>query len=369
VKRAVIGIDARYGLQNPRRGIGEYVYQLLRHLAEIPRSYDIHLFGDQKADPDTANLFRQVFRISILPAANFFTWEQLAWARSREEVTVFHGTANIGPVRAGRPLVLTVHDVIEWHRGKDFGSAIPFRHHVSRFYRMNTLKYLAKKSSLIFTVSEHAAWDIRETLGVASDKIMITPLAPKYQANDITWPKKPFVLVLGAMDPRKNLQVMMDTATILAARQVRFKVVGIEKDHLLALMAQSRIPDNVELSGLVDDRTLYALYQEAALFVYPSLYEGFGLPLLEAMAMGCPVITGTNSSLPEIAGDAALFVQPLDAPHLAQAIWDVINNPLRQRQLAERGQQHARLFNWEKTAGLTDEGYRRVLLTLRKRGL
>ena len=369
IVRKVIGIDARYGLKSPRRGIGEYVYQLLQHLAEIPRSYDMHLFGDQTADPNTVKEFRSVFPTTVLSAANFFIWEQMAWTRAQKDIAVFHGTANIAPVKIRQPLVLTVHDVIEWHRGKDFSASIPLRHHMSRVYRMNTLKYLVRKSSLIFTVSEHAASDIRERLEVYAYKIVITPLAPKYRVEEVSWPKKPFVLVLGAMDPRKNLHTVIDTATLLSNRQIHFKVVGIEKAHLLALMKKSQIPENVELSGLVDDERLYQLYREAAVFVYPSLYEGFGLPVLEAMAMGCPVITGTNSSLPEIAGDAAIFVEPLDAPNLAEAILAVINDPTKQRALTEMGQDRAHLFNWEKTASLTDEGYRRVLHSLEKRGL
>ncbi len=366
--RQVIGIDARYGLKSPRRGIGEYVYQLLQHLANIPRPYDIHLFGDQTADFDTLKGFQSVFKTTILTAANFFIWEQWAWSRSREEISVFHGTANIGPIWEHRPLILTVHDVIEWHRGKDFGASIPFRHHLSRLYRMNALKHLAKKSSLIFTVSEHSASDIHQVLGVDRDKMMITPLAPKYRTESVNWPKTPFVLVLGAMDPRKNLHTVIEAAALLAPHQIPFKVVGIEKPHLLALTKKSKIPDNVELSGLIEDRKLYQLYKEAALFVYPSLYEGFGLPVLEAMAMGCPVITGTNSALPEVCGEAALFVEPLDAFHLADAVLKVMKNPAKQKELAQKGQQRSRLFNWEETAALTDEGYRQVLHSLKKRG-
>ncbi|WP_053960149.1 glycosyltransferase family 4 protein [Sulfobacillus thermosulfidooxidans] len=359
--KPVIGIDARYGMHSPRRGIGEYIYQLLRHLADIPRSYDLLLYADERADREIIKQFRSAFPIEILKAPNFFWWEQFAMPHAARSLSLIHGTANIGPLRTRQPLVLTVHDVIEWHRGKDFGGQIPLRHHLSRLYRMNALKYLVHKSALIFTVSHHAALDIASTLHVPIDQIIVTPLAPKYQADKVKWPKKPFVLVLGAMDPRKNLALVMKTAALLVSRGVSFKVVGIESRHLSRVMQDALVPENVELCTMIDDVALADLYAEASCFVYPSLYEGFGLPILEAMSLGCPVITGTNSSLPEIGGDAAFYVDPLDPSHLADAIWQVITHPDQQKDLAERGQQRAGRFDWNKTASLTDEGYRRVL--------
>ncbi len=361
MKRPVIGIDARYGLQNPRRGIGEYVYQLLRHLADMPRLYDLHLFGDERADNDMVNLFRAAYRTDILKAPNFLLWEQGAFAHAAKDLDLIHGTANIGPARTRGPLVLTVHDVIEWHRGKDFGGRIPLRHHVSRFYRMNMLKYLARRSALIFTVSRHAACDIQKTLQVAAQKIVVTPLAPKYQADAVCWPKQPFVLVLGAMDPRKNLGVIMKTAALLEDRRILFKIVGIEPRHLTAVAKTHAIPANVELHPMIDDAILAELYAKAALFVYPSLYEGFGLPILEAMALGCPVLTGLNSSLPEVAGQAAVFVDPLDSGPLAQSIGEIMANAEQLWDMACQGQKQARRFSWQQTADLTHDGYQRVL--------
>ncbi|PSR28955.1 MAG: glycosyltransferase family 1 protein [Sulfobacillus thermosulfidooxidans] len=362
--RPVIGIDARYGMHSPRRGIGEYIYQLLRHLADIPRPYDLYLYADERADNETIKQFRSAFPIEILKAPNFFWWEQFAMPYAARSMSLIHGTANIGPLRTKQPLVLTVHDVIEWHRGKDFGGQIPVRHHLSRLYRMNALKYLVRKSSLIFTVSHHAAQDISATLNVPIDNIMVTPLAPKYQSDKIKWPKTPFVLVLGAMDPRKNLALVMKTAAMLVRQGVHFKVVGIESHHLSRMMQDTLVPDNVELCPMIDDVALADLYAEASCFVYPSLYEGFGLPILEAMSLGCPVITGMNSSLPEIGGDAAFYVNSRDPSHWADAIWQVITHPEQQKKLAERGQRRARQFHWQNTAQLTDDGYRRGLFSL-----
>ncbi len=360
--RNVIAVDARYGLQSPRRGIGEYVYQLMRHLADLPRSYEIRLFGDKTADPGVVAEFRGTYRIDILAAPNFFMWEQWAFPRHAGGCQLLHGTANIGPLPSRVPLVLTIHDVIEWHRGHDFGGAIPLRHHVSRLYRMNALQALSRRARLVFTVSEHAAQDISAVLGVERARLVRTPLAPKYTAQPALWPKERFVLALGAQDPRKNTRILLDVARRLQCWGIGMKIVGMEPRRLGELQgADAGKLDNLEMLGMVDDFQLETLYRQACCFLYPSLYEGFGLPILEAMAAGCPVVTGRNSSLPEVAGGAAALVDSRQAASLAQTCAGIATNPDKQRQMVEKGAQRASEFNWQSTADVTHQGYERVL--------
>ena len=153
-----IGIDARYGLRYPRRGVGEYVYRLFQELGQMShRGYQMVLFGDQSADESVVREFQGTYPVIIIRSPNFFFWEQIEWPRQAraQGIAVLHGTANIAPL-AWNHLLLTVHDVIEWHRGLDFPGDISLRHRLSRTYRMNTLRILAPRAQAIFTVSEHA---------------------------------------------------------------------------------------------------------------------------------------------------------------------------------------------------------------------
>lgn len=355
----VIAVDARYGLQSPRRGIGEYVFQLMRRLADMPRSYDLRLYGDGSADPSVVREFQAAYAVEILSAPNFFWWEQRVFPLAVREHQLVHATANIAPLLSFVPVVMTVHDVIEWHRGHLFGGKIPWRHHLSRLYRMNALKRAAPRARLILTVSRHAARDIETVLGVPRERIVVTPLAPKYSPGEVTWPKDPYVLALGALDPRKNTAGMLEAARELTALGIGVKIVGMEARRL----AQFLVPEvpNLEVLGMVGDDRLEELYRRAGCFVYPSLYEGFGLPVLEAMALGCPVVTGGNSSLPEVAGTAAALADTLDPHAIAQAVQQIMGDPVRQREMAEQGLAWAGTFDWQTTADLTHQSYEQVL--------
>jgi glycosyltransferase involved in cell wall biosynthesis len=130
---------------------------------------------------------------------------------------------------------------------------------------------------------------------------------------------------------------------------------------LRSLIRRGARTDGVELLGFVPDRDLFALYETARLLLYPSLQEGFGLPVLEAMACGCPVITANTSSLPEVAGDAAILADPSDAPRLAEAIQKLLTDDGLARELSRKGLERAALFSWERCARETVEVYRAVL--------
>lgn len=358
--RPVIAVDGRYGLRSPRRGVGEYVYQLLVHLRYLSnRPYDIEVFGDVSADPEVVERLQLLYPVHIPLAPNFFMWEQMAFPQAASRASLIHGTANIGPLTTRKPLALTIHDVIEWHRGKDFPSDIPLRHHISRFYRMNALKKLSKKARTVFTVSEHAKRDISRTLGLPAEKIRVTPLATKIAAEEPHFPKDPYFLALGALDPRKNLK-----GILIAMREVEspvtLKVVGIEPRALNGFRSLVRdwgLSDRVTLQGMVSDDELKALYQHATGFIYLSFYEGFGLPVLEAMASGCPVIGSDTTSIPEVMGGAGVAVSVHNPNELISVMERLYRDGEWQRSLSRSGLERAQTFHWRKTAELTHQGY------------
>lgn len=363
-----IAVDARYGLRSPRRGVGEYVHQVLVQLARQENPYDLILYGDQSSNPKTVEFFRTIYPVHILNAPNFFLWEQWIWPHAAKKAKILHGTANIGPLRASIPQILTVHDVIEWHRGRDFPGEIPFRHHVSRFYRMNALKYLAPRALRIMTVSEHAKADVIETLRVSSDRVHVTPLAGKYAVLDEVPPypatEGSYILVLGALDPRKNLVSALKAFAMIRDRAVTLKVVGVEPQGVAKIkaMAQSLgMVQRVEIRTMVSDDELKRLYQNAAAFLYLSRYEGFGLPLLEAMSQGCPVIFARHSSLPEVACQSGIPVDADDVQSIAQHLEQLLaDRDLRQAQ-SLKSLERARQFSWQHTAALTHKVYLKAL--------
>ncbi len=366
--RPVIAVDARYGLRSPRRGVGEYVYQVMKALKDRDRPYDLVLYGDASHDAATVAEMRQWYEVRIVKAPNFFLWEQSAFPRASAAADLVHGTANIAPLWGSVPQILTIHDVIEWHRGRDFPSKIPMRHHLSRFYRMNALKRLAPRAREILTVSHHAKADILEVLGVDPDRIQVSPLAGKYpirqEPRTQTGGEPRYLLTLGALDPRKNLVAVLRGFAAVKGHDLVLRVVGVEergRAALAALVKSYGLESRVQVESMVSDTVLQGLYRDALAFIYLSRYEGFGLPLLEAMSQGCPVIYANESSLPEVAGPAGVACSPHDKGAIAAEILRLADDPDYRWDQQWAGLRRARDFSWDLTAVKTHEGYMRAL--------
>ncbi|MCL5971903.1 MAG: glycosyltransferase family 4 protein [Firmicutes bacterium] len=346
--------------------MGEYVYQVLTHLSALDPPYQIVLYGDKMCNPETLADLRQTYPVHIVSAVNFFAWEQWAWPRAARHAKLLHGTANIGPLRPSLPYILTVHDVIEWHRGRDFPAEIPLRHHISRVYRMNALKRLAPRALQILTVSEHARQDIAVTLKVPLNRIAVTPLAGKFPLCQPTsgLSDPPFVLTLGALDPRKNLKAVLAGFALVSHPDLTLRIVGVEPRGLPQIMALVRdmgLSQRVVVEAMISDQDLQMLYQRATAFLYLSHYEGFGLPVLEAMSQGCPVICADHASLPEVANDAGILVDPSDSQTVAKHVKTLLSDTEYRDLLRQRGLARARQFSWGKTAELTHREYMKAL--------
>jgi glycosyltransferase involved in cell wall biosynthesis len=176
----------------------------------------------------------------------------------------------------------------------------------------------------------------------------------------------PYILYVGALESRKNLPRLLEAYARLRAwsPQWRLVIVGARKwkfSPIFDTVQRLALEGHVTFTGYVADEHLPALFTGADLFAFPSLYEGFGLPVLEAMACGAPVVTSNTSSLPEVAGDAALLVDPYDVEQIAQAMWLVLSQPALAAQLRAKGLARAAQFTWERTARETIAVYERVL--------
>jgi glycosyltransferase involved in cell wall biosynthesis len=231
---------------------------------------------------------------------------------------------------------------------------------------------MAKAASKIITPSNSVKTEVCETLEVNPDKVAVTPEAPRPAFRRREDPEllrrlgldREFVLFVGTIEPRKNLRRLVDAfdqvlrATSLSPKLVIAGGQGWLMDDFAASIKQKGLEDRVCLTGYLQDEDLCTLYSSCAAFVYPSLYEGFGLPPLEAMACGCPVACSDRAALPEVVGGAARLFDPAEPEAIADAVAEVLDEPAP---WVERGLERAKRFSWEATARATDKVYAELL--------
>ncbi|HVS20269.1 MAG TPA: glycosyltransferase family 1 protein [Pyrinomonadaceae bacterium] len=271
------------------------------------------------------------------------------------------------------PIVTTIHDLSFEHLPETFKRR-------SRAQLRLTVRRTTRKAALILTLSEFSRRDIIETYAVEPERVLVTPAAapPHFKpVVDETELKKTretygidanYLLSLGSIQPRKNLTRLIEAFLWLrtarpASRLPQLVIAGkrgwLDREVFRAAQ-QAGLKESVKFIGYVPEEDLPALYSGAMCFVYPSYFEGFGLPVLEAMQCGAPVIAGNQTSLPEVAGDAALLFDPFDTRALGDAIARVIDNPDYRAELRVKGLKRAAEFNWIATARLTLKAYERA---------
>tara|TARA_R110002110_G_scaffold54639_4_gene156684 strand:- start:5970 stop:7094 length:1125 start_codon:yes stop_codon:yes gene_type:complete len=273
------------------------------------------------------------------------------------------------PVATNLPWVVTVHDLGPITHPEFFSNARPW------LYR-SLLKQISKRADAVICVSETTAQAVRDNVPTSlGNRLKVVPEGVEdyfFEAADLSSltplslpPGTPFFLFSGSLNPRKNL-VRAIRAFAKAADQIPHHIFiassgGWEKDELLAEIASSPIAHRIHQLGYVSDEQLHALYTSADGYLYVSLFEGFGLPILEAMASQCPVITSNLSSMPEIAGNAALLVDPYNEDDIAAAIVKLASDKTLAQHLRSAGLARAREFNWKKCAQRMTDIYAEVL--------
>lgn len=375
-----IGIDARYAFRRKRRGIGRSLANLLRALAEADTANEYILYLDRLASPRQVADFRGArWLLKVLSAWNPLVWEQVALplAARRDRIDVLHCPANMAPLVQSCPTVLTLYDVIEFRRSAFQRNGLSLRHRLSRLYRMGSLPRAARSAVRVVTASQYSAKDICEVLRVDASCVRVIPIAidPFFfeqaspECTRRTMEKLSiqgdFILALAALDRRKNMACVLDSFALLRRRSVdaRLVLVGSEDVRRQGLESHPRWPevmDRVTLLSYISDHDLKHLYHAARVFVYPSLYEGFGLPPLEAMACGTPVVCSNATSLPEVVGDAALLFDPRSPEALAEAVEALWHDAGLRRVMAQRGRRRAQTFSWLDIARQTLDLYHEV---------
>jgi glycosyltransferase involved in cell wall biosynthesis len=362
-----IGIDAR----NDRAGIGRYTFSLIRELAQIDREneYVLFLSRERLASYPAPGLN---FRAVAADVPWFTVREQLSLPRvvGGERLDLMHYPHLTVPLASRTPFVVTVHDLNYLDRTAIFAGS-GSRSRVRRAgYCVELGK--ARRARRLIAVSQHTRDNVVRALRVAPEKVTVTyeaadppgTVEPDNSVLERHGLDAPFFLYVGAAYPYKNLARLIDAFARLG-RDLKLVLAGDQEDFGPALRGQAveaGLAGRVVFPGRVSDAELAALYGGALAYVFVSLSEGFGLPGLEAMSAGLPVVAASAGSLPEIYGDAARYCDPRDVDSIADALAELATDEQLRSRLATLGRERAAAFSWRKTAEQTLRVYREALL-------
>lgn len=351
-------------------GIHRYIEGLLQHLAGVEPGMRYTAFAPRGVTglPAAVRVHSKAWPTSRPPVR--ILWEQFVqpWLLIRHGVDLLHSLAFVSPVALPCPSVVTVYDLSFEVMPERF---LP----VNRRYLATFTRLSCRRAHRVLAISESTKADVARHYGVPAGRIDVAypgvdsafrPL-PNTEVDSFRAQRglpERFILYLGTIEPRKNLPVLIRAFAALRPPGVRLVLAGAEGwmvEQVLSLIDELKLGDRVVRPGYVPSGELPWWYNAAEVFVYPSSYEGFGMPPAEAMACGTPVIVSNASSLPEVVGGAGWLVPPGDVDALAEALRALLDRRDLQDDLRERGVRQAGRFTWERTATATVGSYRRVL--------
>lgn len=359
----LISIDARGATWYAGTGIGTYTREIVKNLLEMDRENYYYLFWSGR-DYEALKSYPNA-SISISSRKHHRFWEQyyIPDILKNKKVDLYHVPQNgIGlPQVKNSIYIATIHDLIPYIMPETVG-----RGYLTKF--ISQMPSIISSIDMIITVSEWSKRDIMKIFDISEDRIAVTHLAAdsifkpldKYEVQEYVKEKYgiegSMILYLGGFSPRKNVKSILVAFSMIyknLSKDYKIVIIGSAKDDhqfLIKLAQTLNIGDNVLFTGFVPYEDLPFFYNASDVFVYPSLYEGFGLPILEAMCCGTPTITSNVSSIPEVAGDGAMLINPFDTEELSSAMANVLENNNVKADLISRGFERAELFDWKKTA-------------------
>jgi glycosyltransferase involved in cell wall biosynthesis len=367
-----IGLDG-LPLTQLKTGVGTYTFELARALAAQAPDDDFRLVSPRPFDLAAASGDGGPENLSLVYAPPNLL-ERRWWSLGmpfyirRHALELFHGTNFEVPLRGNCPTVVTIHDLSLLLHSSTHAARAVLRGRVR-------LPRMARTATMVITDSEAVRREVCEHLPVEPEKVIAVPLAPRREfvrvPPDVATETRrklsiddQFILFVGTIEPRKNLVTLLRAfEVVLRTTELRPQLViagkvGWKQNQLLHDLEKSVFSDRIKLVGYVSDADLRALYSSCLAFIYPSLYEGFGLPPLEAMSCGAPVIA---SAVPSVTHEAARVVAATDVDGLARNIVELATNAQARESLSAAGLKHAAKFSWAQTARLTREVYQEAL--------
>lgn len=366
-----IGIDAR--MLGPGFGLARYVQQLVLHLQEVDHKNQYVLFMREKNwdrfEP-TRNNFKKV--LADIP---WYTLEEQLKFKSiikKQGVDLMHFPHWNIPLIYNDPYVVTIHDLIMFHYPRAGATTLgPIKFWLKDKAHRQVIRHAVKAANSIIATSDFTRQDIEKHLTIPKGKIRVVYQAP-FTTQDLGFSvgkeevlnkyniDKPYLLYVGSAYPHKNLLGLLEAWKIFRANNNYQLVLVGRRDYfyerVIKKVKEEGIGD-VIFTGFVEDDELSVLYTNAYLYVFPSLYEGFGLPPLEAMSYGVPVISSNRSCLPEVLGDSVLYFDPENFEHMAVTMDKALNEKNIQMELQQNAREHFKKFSWERLAKETKHIY------------
>ncbi|MGH7256935.1 MAG: glycosyltransferase family 4 protein [Nitrospiraceae bacterium] len=357
-------VIAAWHLKNPTVGLGRYARELIEAIGRVDsvNDYEILMPNAEHQFPDRPNIRYKLIRFPLFRRR---FWEQMAHLRAGPYDLLHFPYDSCAAWKRGK-FVATIHDA----------KPLLFpelRSKVNLNARIERLLVGDRRAKIdhVITISNSSRRDLIQQLSLPTGCITAVPLGIDSSLFHPVSPAqagagRPYVMSVAGPDPTKNVVTLVRAFAAVPERLRRIYdlvLVGdvSKREDVCAAIEQEGIASQTRLTGIVPDDALIGLYQGATVFVFPSLYEGFGLPVLEAMACGCPVICSDTSSLPEVAGDAAVLVDPQNVEHMSAQLVHVLESPLVRADMKERGRARALNFPWERTAKETIDVYRCVV--------
>jgi glycosyltransferase involved in cell wall biosynthesis len=357
-----IGIDIQTTL-GQKSGFGFYVENLVRELKKIDQKNQYTYFVPRKE--------------TDLSMPERFFWDQVSipWQASRAKIEILHQPSFSLPLAFSGKVIVTVHDLIAILYGKH----IPF---FSRQFFSRWMPFTYRRADHIICISENTKKDLVRILEIPEEKITVNYLAassdyrPKRGKENILLTQRvplgsklkissPYFFHVGTLSPRKNLVFLVEVFSEVLKKHPDFQLIlagrtGWYCDRLFERIQKLRLEDKVIFADYLTEQEKIVLYQNAFAFLFPSIYEGFGLPLLEAMQSGVPVISSDASSMPEVIGKAGIMVSPKDKDGWVNAVIRLIENNHLRQSLIVQGFKQAAKFSWSQHAQKTLELYEKV---------
>lgn len=380
-----VGIDARFLTHPQKGGFKTYTENLISALACEDESNQYVLYLDRLPDQSTRIPRQSNFSYKVLKQAPVIgmPWREqvkLSLQITRDRIDLLHSPCLTAPLFSACPLVVTIHDMI-WFSPKKYShnNSLSLQWKMMEWYNLLVARYTSRRASAIITVSHSSKESIIEHLDIDPGLVYVTHEAVNSSFQPVKDEKRvqalrlkfklpsKFILAIGSADPRKNIETLVRAYALLPQKlMMEYRLVIVWTAPVLAPAISKRIQslgvsNAVQFLNQVSNEDLVLLYNEASLFVFPSLYEGFGLPVLEAMACGAPVIATNTSSIPEIAGDAALLFDAKDVRKMAEAMAHVLSSSDVQSDMVQKGFKRNTVFSWQKCARETLSVYKKVL--------
>ena len=379
-----IGIEGQRLFRRKKHGMDMVALELIKNLQQIDTENEYVIFvkpdEDNKCIPEAKN-----FKIVELSGGFYPIWEQFLLPKAAEAAgcDILHCTSNTAPIRCKVPVITIIHDIIYLERLNLLKKGATLYQKFGNLYRRLIVPTVARTSKAVVTVSNYEKERIKNFLGltnelyaiyngvgehfkVIEDKDVLLAARIKYNL-----PER-FLFFLGNTDPKKNTpNVLRAFAEINRKSDIAYKLVMLDFDEnaLLAILKNigcTEIRKDIVMTGYVPNAELPAIINQCKVFLYPSLRESFGIPILEGMACGVPVITSNTSSMPEVAGNAAAIVDPAKPKEIANAIEKILSDEEYRLVLCEKGVERAKMFSWRNMASAYLDLYKHIVSETKK---